>query len=737
MRFLTPSGRATAHRFQIPSLILCTLAAQVPVVQAQTAATDNSETLSDVIVTSIRVEKPVLKIPAAVSAVQQDDIQLGRQQLGIDESLNSVPGLFFQDRLNFAQDLRVSIRGFGARSNFGIRGIRIYSDGIPLTSPDGQSNVDEVDIGSTDRIEVIRSASSSLYGASSGGVINLYTEDGPETPFVQGRFSYGSYDFQNDQLKSGGQWQRFNYLLNLSHLNLDGFRDHAKVESNGLNSKFRYDIDPSSSLTLTMNGVHQPISNDPGALTATEALANRTQASGRNLAYDAGETVDQQKLGLLYRKHVGEKHEIQLRNYYLWRDFENKLPAGGTAAQCPGFFTPELGCSENNSAWVEFDRFLLGGGAQYIYTDVFLGHRNRFTAGFDIDAQKDDRRRFDNLVGGTRGMLRFDQIEAVMSHGFYVRDEFTVLDGLELTAGARYDVVDYDFEDHFLGNGDDSDEVDFDQASPTVGLVWSPLEALNLYGNVSTAFETPSTTEFANPAGTGSAGGLNQGLRPQTSLSYEMGVKGLIHAPADLRYELAFFHINTEDELVPFTVTGAPLGRSFLENAEEATRDGVESALAWQIFPGLIVSGSYTYSDFEYENFRSATGCAALAGICDGKAIPGVPRRLLSGRASYFHSSGFYARFDILYVGRFFANNVNNVENMSYRIANLRVGRDFQRAQWLIAPYLGLNNLFDKEYNGNVRINVSNASNAAVVGRFFEPAPPLEVYGGVTVRRDF
>ncbi len=735
----------------IPAAVLAALGSYCSPLAAQETAAVEVEPLGDITVTATRVEKSALRVPAAVSTVGQDDIQLGRELLGLDESLNSVPGLFFQDRYNFAQDLRIAIRGFGARSNFGIRGIRMYADGIPMTTPDGQSNVDELDLGVTDRIEVIRGASSSLYGASSGGVINIYTEDGPQTPFVAARGIYGSYDEQRHQLKGGGQHGQLNYLLGLSRLTLDGFRDHSEVESNNLNTKLRYDIDPSSALTLTVNVVHQPISDDPGALTVAELAPGATQAacraagyensdgrsaaSCRNVAYDSGESVDQQKFGLSYNKQFGDKHEITVRNYYLWRTFENKLVAGGGGA--PGTLEALLGNAPSvngnpNSAWVEFDRFFFGGGAQYTYADRFFGHRNRFTLGFDIDKQEDDRQRYDNDLG-TRGDLRFDELEEVLSRGVYAQNEFAITESVELTAGARYDVVDYDVSDYFLSDvtGDDSDSRSFDEVSPMIGLLWSPMQAINVYGNISTAFETPSTTEFANTAANGTAGGLNPDLDAQTSVSYEIGVKGLIER-AGVRYDVAVFHIDTEDELVNVALQGAPIGRTFMENAEETTRDGVEAALIWQpaFVPGLTLSGAYTYSDFEYDSFTGSVG-GTTGVIFDGNALPGIPRHQFQGQVAYFHRSGFYVGWDWLHVGDFYANNGNTVENESYTVANLRLGRDFAFGGWTVAPFLGFNNMFNAEYNGNVRLN-QDAN-----GRFFEPAPPSSLYGGITVRYDF
>ena len=195
--------------------------------------------LDEITVESTRVDEPQYRVPAAIGTVTQDEIQLGRQQLGLDESLANIPGVFFQNRYNFAQDLRVSIRGFGARSAFGIRGVKIFQDGIPSTLPDGQGGVDDIDLGSATRIEVIRSPISSLYGSSSGGAINIYTEDGPETPFVEGALSLGEYGYEKEQIKAGGQTGKLNYLVNASHLRLDGYRDFSANELTLFNSKFR------------------------------------------------------------------------------------------------------------------------------------------------------------------------------------------------------------------------------------------------------------------------------------------------------------------------------------------------------------------------------------------------------------------------------------------------------------------------------------------------------------------
>jgi iron complex outermembrane receptor protein len=654
--------------------------------------------LEEIMVTTPRWEQPLTKVPAAISVVEQDEIQLGTQQLGLDESLGRVPGLFIQNRYNFAQDLRIAIRGFGARSNFGIRGIKVFVDDIPDTLPDGQGQVDSIDLGSAQRIEVIRGPASSLYGTAAGGVISIITEEGPPEPFAEARVSAGEYGFWRYGAKAGGQAGPLNYFGNLSRLELSGYRDHSRTENVLFNSKVRYTIDQSSDLTAVFNDVDSPTADDPGGLNAQEVKADRRQAAPNNELFDAGEKVDQQKLGFVYRKSFGTKHEIKARNYYVWRDFDNKLP-----------FT--------NGGSVDLNRFFVGGGLSYAYSGALFTRPNRVLVGFDVDAQRDDRKRFDNNQGN-RGALTFDQDEDVTSTGVFAQNEFSVLDNLSLTLGARYDRVDFDIDDKFLADGDNSGDIDFNQFSPMVGLLWSSSPALNLYGNISTAFETPTTTELANPSG---AGGFNSDLDAQTATEYEVGVKGLM--PGRLRYELSVFTIRVDDELIPFEVPAFP-GRTFFRNAGKSRRDGVELGAAVEPVRGVTVSLAYTYSDFKFDKY-------VVDGVdLNGNNIPGIPEHLLFGELAYRHRSGLYGAWDAQYVGKFYADDENTVETDSFTVSNLRAGYVGRYGNWEIGPFLGINNLFNKRYNANVRLN-------AVFGRYFEPAPERNVYGGITVRYDF
>ena len=636
----------------------------------------------------------------AIGSVDKDHIQLGRQQLSLEESLVTIPGLMFQDQYNFAQDLRISIRGFGARSNFGIRGIKIITDGIPNTLPDGQSGVDDIDLGSMQRVEVIRGPSSSMYGSAAGGVINILTEDGPEVPFAEGRLSYGAYGFDKYQLKGGGQHKDLNYLGSLSYLNFTGYRDHAATENALLNTKFRYDFDGTSSLTAVVNAVDSPVAQDPGALNAREVRTNRRRAAPRNILYNAGEKVRQQKLGLVYRNAFDAKHELILRNYYVWRDFDNFLP---------------FDINDNGQGGsVDLNRLFFGGGGTYTYTDPLFGRPNSLVFGFEIDAQRDQRKRFANNFG-ERGALTTNQDENVTGYGIYLQDEFSILDNLRLTLGARYDMLRYDVDDK-IGMGSGSRR--FDEPSPMVALLWTPIPAVNLYGNISTAFEPPTSTELANPTG---PTGFNPLLEPQTATNYEIGIKGLLSAAT--RYELALFHIDVGDELVPFELSGS--GQTFFQNAGESTRNGVEASLEIQPISGMTTTFTYTYSDFTFDSFTDVNG-----DVFDGNKIPGVPDNQFYADVSYFHPSGFYASWNIRYVDRFFANSANTVKTAPYSVANLRLGYTRQIGGLEISPFFGINNMFNEKYNDNIRINAN-------FGRYFEPAPEMNVYGGISVRYQF
>ena len=646
------------------------------------------DSLQEIIVTATRLDGSILDVARSVSIIDKDQIQLATQQLGLDEALLSVPGLYMQNRYNFSQDLRISLRGFGARSSFGIRGVKVIVDGIPETLPDGQSGVDSIDLGSAQTIEVLRGPASSIYGNSAGGVIAVNTQLDTENPFVEGRLARGNFGYQQLQFKSGGSFGQVDYLFNVSDSDIGGYRDHSYAKGNLINSKLRYSFNETDKLLVSLNITDQPYAQDPGGINIDQLLGDRRSARDRNIQFDAGEDLSQERLGLIYEKD-NRWGTFILRNYYAWKNFSNKLP-----------FT--------NGGSVDLDRSFSGIGFQYAFNTLF--DRLDMIFGIDYDQQDDHRERYDNN-DGILGPLVFDQNERVDNLGIFGQGKFALNEKISVLSGLRYDKISYGVSDYYVLNGDDSGSLDFSEISPSLGLNYKVNKGV-LYALYASSFETPTTTELANPS---EFGGFNQSLRPQIAKSFELGYK---YSSNSLSYELAAFRIDLNDELIPYELEAFP-GRQFFSNAGSSTRDGVEAAFTWRNQAGLILNGSYTWSDFVFNQFMADDGQNF-----NNKYLPGVPKRFGYLGATYKNEKGFSGTFEVFYSGRLYANNSNSVSISSYKLANIRLSKELRFGRRVIRPYLGLNNIFNEKYNSNIRIN-------AWGGRYYEPAPERNIYIGI------
>lgn len=656
------------------------------------ALPSDSPELDEIVVTATRLETSVRHVARSISVADAGRIQNATQQLALDEVLAGTPGLYMQNRYNFAQDLRISLRGFGARSSFGVRGIRIFVDGIPETMPDGQAQLDSIDIGSAERIEVLRGPASSLYGNASGGVIAVQSELGSTEPYAEAKIAAGDFGFRQYQLKTGGALSNFDFLLNLSRKEIDGYRDHSQAEGDLLNGKLGFDFTDKDRLIVSLNHVDQPVAMDAGGISAAQANSDPTSARTQNVVFDAGESVSQQRAGLHYR-HEGSAGDLIVRNYYVWRDFSNRLPfvSGGA---------------------VDLDRFFYGAGIQYSASALRDDSLN-WLVGIDVDRQDDRRQRFDNNTGSV-GNLVFDQDENVDSTGTYLHAQYRWSDPWSLRAGLRYDRVSFDVQDNFLVDGDDSGVIDFDEISLSLALNYE-FAAGVAFAAFSTSFDTPTTTELANPDG---SGGFNDSLVAQTAANYEVGFKNSLD---NFYYELVAFHIRLDNELVPFEVAAFP-GRTFFANAGESSRNGIEAMARWAWKSGFRAEISYTWSDFTFDEFVDVAGNDFA-----GKHLPGLPRHFAYAGLSYDSEKNLYGTFEISYSGDLYANNANDVEVSSYLVSNFRFGYRGSVGRWQIEPYLGINNLFDESYNSNIRIN-------AFGGRYYEPAPVRNYYAGIVMR---
>jgi len=648
----------------------------------------DDEELDPVVVTATRGEQSLRQVPASMTIVERSDIQDGQRTLNVDEALMRVPGVFAQSSSNFAQDVRLQIRGFGSRAEFGVREVRVLVDGLPETLPDGQTELDAVDMGAIGRIEVLRGASSALYGNASGGVIQLFTEEPPETPRAEVRSTGGSYGFAKVQVKGGGRVGAAGVFLHAAHTRLDGYRAQSGARSTNATLKLRYDLSPDTDLALLIHAVDAPRGDDPGGLRRAEVDTDPRAANPRNLQFDTGEEVQQGRLGVV-AKHRFVAGEVSAYAYALYRDFANRLPIGPTTPAAQGGI-------------VAFHRFSPGGGIRYLGHGEILGWHHTLTAGVDVQHQADARRRFVNL-DGKRGQLGLQQDEEVTSLGPYVREAIDLTDRLQASAGLRYDVVRLAVDVDLPAGAPASGSRTLDAWSPSVGLVYRALPQVSVFANVGSMFQVPTTTELANPDGAG----FNPAVDPQRAITTEIGTR--VDNPT-WRAGLAGFFIDVSDVLVRYETADQP-GRAFFRNGARARRFGIELDWAVQLLPGVRWSGAVTAMQTQFS---------------EGPAEPGVPPWQIFQELRYDHRLGLFAAVEMLAVDGYPVDTANRARARGYQLGNLRSGYRWEHEGWAIEPFIGLYNLSDATYDARVRINEANQ-------RFFEPGFGFNAYGGVAL----
>ncbi|MBX3628746.1 MAG: TonB-dependent receptor [Nitrosomonas sp.] len=652
--------------------------------------------LDPINVTATRTERQISEIPNAMTHFERYPQQYFQPGITLDEFARSTPGVFFQNQANFTQDLRIAIRGFGARSAFGVRGIQMRVDGIPQTLPDGQTQLDSIDPGMIEHMEIVRGPLASLYGNASGGMIGMTTLEAPRERFAMSpRQVFGQYGLFKSELFAGGRHERFDYTVFGSHLQQNGWRDHSTVENYFTQAKLNFRVSDDSDLMLLFRKFYSPEARDPGALTSAEVRAAPKQAAIRNKQFNAGEEIDQEQMGIRFRKKPTADQEFSITAHMLHRDFHNRLPLfdGGQ---------------------VQFDRHVGGVSLQYINDHQLFNRPNRLIAGVDYGIQNDDRQRFNN-DSGQRGAVVLNQIERVQNVGPFFRSEWRAQDKLDFVLGGRWDWFLFEVKDVYRDDGNQSGRKTLSQASGTAGMVYHLNDRHQIYANIASIFETPTTTELINnPSG---KGGFNPNLNPQTSLSQELGIRGVTHG---FQYETTLFYIYTWNEILPFERPEFP-GRAFFRNTGQSSRLGVETRLATPEWKGLRGEVSYTYSDFEFEKYT------ANDVSLKGNVFPGVPTHRWESLLRYEHPLGFFGQFHVQRVGAFYVNDSNTDANNAYHLGQLLFGWG-TRYRWLDGSiFFGINNLFDERYNANTRIN-------AAFGRYYEPGAPFNIYGGLRIR---
>ncbi|HBW1511182.1 TPA: TonB-dependent receptor [Klebsiella quasipneumoniae] len=676
----------------LPALLL-------PLIAAAQAADEQT-----MVVTAAPTTVSELDTPAAVSVVNGDEMRQAAPRVNLSESLGAVPGLQVQNRQNYAQDLQLSIRGFGSRSTYGVRGLRIYVDGIPATMPDGQGQTSNIDIGSVDTIEVLRGPFSALYGNSSGGVINVTSQTGTQPPTVEASSYYGSFGTWHYGMKAtgavgdGSHAGDVDYTVSTNRFTTHGYRDHSGARKNQANARLGVRINDVSKLTLLLNSVDIK-ANDAGGLTADEWRDNPRQ-SPRGDQYNTRKNTRQTQAGLRYERQLSAQDDLSVMMYAGERETTQfqSIPRA-----------PQLKPSHAGGV-IDLTRHYQG-------IDTRLTHRGELlvpvtlTAGLDYENMSERRKGYENFVMvngapqyGEQGALRRNERNLMWNVDPYLQTQWQLTDKLSLDAGVRYSSVWFDSNDYYItpGNGDDSGDASYHKWLPAGSLKYALTDAWNVYLSAGRGFETPTINELSYRSDNQS--GLNFGLKPSTNDTVEIGSKtrignGLLTA--------ALFQTDTDNEIVVDSSSG---GRTSYKNAGKTRRQGMELGLDQQFGESWRLKAAWTWLDATYRT--NVCGDAS----CNGNRIPGIARNMGYASFGYQPEQGWYAGSDIRYMSDIMANDENTAKAPSWTVVGLTTGYKWSYGRMDMDLFGRVDNLFDREYVGSVIVNESN-------GRYYEPAP--------------
>lgn len=645
--------------------------------------------LDTLVVEVLRTPLPVARAPFAVSAVEDAAIRGGRPGMALDEALAGVPGVQVDNRYNHALGERISVRGFGARAQFGVRGVRVLVDGIPATMADGQTTLNHVDLGSIARAEVARGPAGALYGNASGGVVHLTTAPPPDGPIAGAwRVTGGADGLLRLHGAVGGRAGDAWWRASASRLRYDGFREHADADTwlagatGGVRGATR-------DLSLSFHAARYDARN-PGGLTDTAAARDPHQAFAGNKSFRTGEVGRHAQLGARLRQALGPA-VLEASAYGLTRSVDNPIPG----------------------RIVDVER--RAGGARASLSAPFLG-TGRWTAGGEAALQRDARGNYQN-VGGTRGDVTLLQRERVTSAAAFAQAAAPLGPRVDVLAALRWDRVRFSVRDRLVSesNPDDGGFRTMSRWSPSAGVAVRPGAGVTVYANVATAFETPTTTELANrPTG---AGGFNPDLQPQRTRSFEAGARAMRGGTA---FELAAYHARIRGALVPFEVPDAP-GRQFFRNAGSAVHRGVEAAASSRISEPLRARVAYTLTDARFDEY--AVGAATY----DGNRVPGVAPHRVQAALGWEDAEGPFAWAEGRWSSRTQVNDANDQSSPAHTVVDVRGGwRGLRVGGARTMPFVGITNLLDRAYNASVVVN-------AFGRRYFEPGPGRALYAGVEV----
>lgn len=695
-----------------------------PAIAGAAPAADDDAT---VVVTAKRSGLSELSTPAAVSVVNGEQLRDAKPQVNLSESLGVVPGLQVQNRQNYAQDLQLSVRGFGARSTYGVRGVRIYVDGIPATMPDGQGQTSNIDLASADKVEVLRGPFSALYGNASGGVVNVETQTGRQPNRVEAGMYAGSYGSWRYGVKASGatgdgsQAGDVNYAVSATRFTTEGFRDHSGARKNLGNAKLGVRLDDASTLTLLFNSVDIN-ADDPGGLTRAEWQDNPRQ-SPRAEQFNTRKTVSQTQGGLHYQRQFGDSDDLSVMMYAGERET--------TQYQSIPVFVQQRSPQQPGGVIV-LARHYQGVDTRWTHRGAIAAVPYTLTGGLNYETMTEKRKGYENFAEvngeqqlGVKGNLRRDERNLMWNLDPYLQTSWQLTPRLTLDAGVRFSTVNFDSNDHFItaGNGDDSGNARYHQWLPAGALRYALADGWNIYAAAGRGFETPTINELSyRPDG---SAGMNFDLQPAVSDTLEVGSKtrignGLLTA--------ALFQTDTRNEIV---TANSSNGRSSYKNAGQTRRRGLELALDQQFGEAWRLNMAWTLLDARYrDDICGDVACSADKFISRGNRIPGIARNMGYASLAWAPEQGWYAGAEVRYMSDIQVNDANSAQAPSYTTVGLNSGYRYPLGNWLVNVFGRVDNLFDRDYVGSVIVNEGN-------GRFYEPAPGRNWGGGISVAYSF
>src|SRR5690554_2237009 len=643
-------------------------------------------------------------MPASATVVPLDG-DASRADADVSEVLRGIPGVLARNRNNLAQDTQLSIRGFGARATFGVRGLRLYADGIPASMPDGQGQLSHFSLVGGDRMEVLRGPFSALHGNSSGGVVQIWSADGQPGDPWQARATYGADDTWTAAAQLLGGGERHGYNLALSRFDTGGWREHSAARRDVANLKLGFGLGDRRRLQLVANHVDIPGAQDPLGLTEAQVRENPRQAVAVAHQYNTRKSVRQGQAGAVYEHGLGRAQTLRLMAYGGEREVLQFLPIPPVAQLNP----------LQAGAVIDLDNRYHGVDARWSLQGELAGRPLEVTVGTNVDRQRQHRRGWENFVGdtlGVRGGLRRDERNRLENADLYAQAWWRLAERWSLLLGARHSEVEFDSRDDHVTdtNPDDSGRLRHRHTAPVAGITFAPRADLRLYVSAGRGFETPTFNEISYRADGGT--GLAFDLRPAVSDNLEADVKW--RGEDGARLEAAVFRADTDDELA---VARNVAGRSSFRNVGSARRQGVE--LSW----GMPLGGAWdlelaaTHLDARFRTSYlvcQGAGCTVpTTPVPAGTRIPGVPQRQAYGRLQW-QQGPWSAALEGEAVSSVPVNDLGTEAAAGHGLLHLEASRawDTRSGRWRAFARIG--NLLDRAHVGSVIVNEGN-------GRFYEP----------------